>query len=317
MKVRAFLSSFLLAAGLVSAASPALCQNVQGIAPVQGATDATEKLRSFSVTRVGHGRPMILIPGLVSSGDVWSSTVEHFKDRYECHVLTLAGFAGQPAIPVPFLQTVRDDVLKYIADKKLDHPVLVGHSLGGFLAYWIAATAPDQVGPIVSVEGVPYPAALINPGATPETSRAAAEQMKTTYAQLTREQLGAQFRTLLAAMITDPKNAEAAAPWSRTSDPATVGEAMAELMTIDLRETAAAIRTPVLLIGAAKLAEDDASRKQVAAAYEAQVAKIPRHQVMMAEHARHFVMLDDPAFLFAAMDRFLGEASGSKPEAKP
>ena len=38
---------------------------------------------------------MILIPGLTCGGDVWKSTVEHFKDRYECHVLTLAGFAGE------------------------------------------------------------------------------------------------------------------------------------------------------------------------------------------------------------------------------
>lgn len=313
MKVKVFLSSFLLAAGLLSAASPVLSQNVQGIAPVQGATDATEKPRSFSVTRVGHGRPMILIPGLVSSGDVWASTVEHFKDRYECHVLTLSGFAGQPAIPAPSLQTVRDDVLKYIADKKLDHPVIVGHSLGGFLAYWIAATAPGKVGPIVAVDGVPYLSALMNPAATPETSRPVAEQMKQMYSKLTKEQLGAQSRMSLAAMITDPKNVETAAGWSATSDPATAGEAMAEMMTTDLRETVATIRTPVLLIGAADFAKDDATRKQVTAAYEAQVAKIPHHQVVMAEHARHFVMLDDPAFLFTAMDRFLGGASAGKP----
>ena len=34
--------------------------------------------------------------------------------------------------------------------------VMVGHSLGGFLALWVAATAPDAVGPIVAVDGVPY-----------------------------------------------------------------------------------------------------------------------------------------------------------------
>jgi pimeloyl-ACP methyl ester carboxylesterase len=64
-----------------------------------------------------------------------------------------------PASPVTFpapLQTVRDDVLRYIQEKKLDHPVIVGHSLGGFLAFWIAATAPDAVGPLVAVDGVPF-----------------------------------------------------------------------------------------------------------------------------------------------------------------
>ncbi len=289
MKRRSFVLS-LVVAGLVTAALPIRAQ---------------ETFHSFQVTRTGHGRPMILIPGLLSSGAVWSTTVEHFKDRYECHVLTLAGFAGQPAIPAPFLQTVRDDVLRYIAEKKLDHPVIVGHSLGGFLAWWIAATAPDKVGPVVAVDGVPYLAVLMNPSATAESSRPMADQMRQMYAKLTPEQLAAQSRLSLATMITDPKNVETAAAWSAASDPATAGTAMAEMMTTDLRSAVAAIRTPVLLIGAADFAKDEAARKQAAAAYEAQVAKVPDHQVVLAEHARHFIMLDDPAFLFTTMDRFL------------
>jgi len=293
MKVRV-LSSFLFTAGLLTAALPVLSQPVtQKIAPVQG---ATEKLRSFSVARVGHGRPMILIPGLLSSGDVWSSTVDHFKDRYECHVLTLAGFAGQPPIPAPFLQTVRDDVLRYIAEKKLDRPVIVGHSLGGFLAYWIAATAPDKVGPIVAVDGLPYLGALGNPQATPETNRPMAERIRTMYASFNKEQLAGQSKMAFAQMITDPKEVEEATAWSAASDPATAGQAVYEMMTTDLREAVASIRTPVLLVGAAG---------SPSALYEAQVAKIPVHRVVMAEKAKHFVMLDDPAFLFSTMDQFL------------
>jgi pimeloyl-ACP methyl ester carboxylesterase len=295
MKLRVLSSTLLLTLGLLTAASAAQSQTVQN--------------RSFSVTKVGHGRPMILIPGLVSSGDVWSSTVEHFKDRYECHVLTLAGFAGQPAVPAPFLQTVRDDVLRYIADQKLDRPVIVGHSLGGFLGLWIAATAPDKVGPVVSVEGLPFFGALGNPAATAEGNRARAEQMKQLFATFTKEQLGAQSRMSLGAMIKDPKQVETAASWAAASDPATAGLAMSEMMTTDLRDAVAAIRTPVLLVGAADSAKDEDSRKQMTALYEAQLAKIPNHQVAMATGARHFVMLDDPAFLFSTMDRFLAAAA--------
>src|ERR1043166_3653818 len=42
--------------------------------------------RSFTVQVTGHGKPMLLIPGLSCGGDVWKTSVEHFKDRYECHV---------------------------------------------------------------------------------------------------------------------------------------------------------------------------------------------------------------------------------------
>ena len=59
----------------------------------------------FQVT--GNGRPMILIPGLSCPGQVWDGTVARYKDRYEMHVLSLAGFAGVPRVPGPFLDTAR------------------------------------------------------------------------------------------------------------------------------------------------------------------------------------------------------------------
>jgi len=40
---------------------------------------------------------MILIPGLSCPGDVWDETVAHYKDRYQMHVLSLAGFRGRTA----------------------------------------------------------------------------------------------------------------------------------------------------------------------------------------------------------------------------
>src|ERR1700677_1286306 len=70
----------------------------------------------FKAVVTGSGPPMILIPGLASGGNVWDGTVAHFKDRYQCHVLTLAGFAGQPAMDGPFLEKVRDGIVKYIQE---------------------------------------------------------------------------------------------------------------------------------------------------------------------------------------------------------
>ena len=112
--------------------------------------------RSFHVDVVGRGRPMILIPGLSSSPDTWKTTVARYRDRYECHVLTLAGFVGQPPIAEPLIATARADLVKYIRDKHLDHPVVVGHSLGGTLAMGVAIDHPELVGPIVVVDMVPF-----------------------------------------------------------------------------------------------------------------------------------------------------------------
>src|ERR1700675_952234 len=133
---------------------------------------------SFHVDIVGKGQPMILIPGFASSGKTWDSTVARYKDRFECHVLTLAGFAGEPRIEAPFLETVRRDLATYIQKKKMNKPVIVGHSLGGFMALWLAEKEPDLVGPLVIVDSLPFLAAVMQPGATVESVKPMAENMR-------------------------------------------------------------------------------------------------------------------------------------------
>ncbi len=267
---------------------------------------APVRIPEFKVERVGRGRPMVLIPGLLSGGEVWKGAIARYSDRYDMHVLTLAGFAGAPPIAADsFLATERTAIIRYIRDNHLQKPVLVGHSLGAFLAFWIAATQPELVGPVVAVDGVPYFGALNDTSMTPERARPRAEQMRAMAATLTPDQLAMQTAMALRGQSRDSANMRLGERWGRVSDPATMGRAVAEIMTTDLRRQVAAIRTPVLLI-AAGFGMTDTQREITLASYRAQVSHVPNHRVMMATNARHFVMLDDPAFLFAAMDEFLG-----------
>ncbi len=260
---------------------------------------------SFDVAVTGTGRPILLIPGLKCTGEVWASTIDRYKDRHTLHVVTLAGFGGPAPIGGPFLPRVRDELIRYVREQRLDKPVIVGHSLGGFLAFWIAGTAPDLVGGVVAVDGVPFLPALSNPTATPETSRPQADQIRSMYASLTPEQMTAQGRMALTTMITAPSDVERAVAWVKRSDASATGIAVAELLTTDLRKNVAAITAPTLLIGALGAAPP-AMHPAFRAAYEAQVTTIRGARVIMAEKARHFIMLDDPTFFFAALDAFLG-----------
>jgi N-formylmaleamate deformylase len=260
---------------------------------------------SFAVRVVGTGKPMILIPGLSCSGAVWDATVEHFKHRYQMHVLTLAGFAGQPAIASPMLDTVRQELIEYIRLHRLERPVIVGHSLGGFIAYWVAATAPDVAGPIIAIDGMPYLADLFKPGATVQTVRPKAELLKKQMSSLTREQFVAQNRAFLTHTITAPEDVEHVAKDSERSSPVAVAQAMYELMTTDLRDVAASITSPTLLIASGASVKNAAEKEELLAHYERQLAKIQNHRVVLVEHARHFAMLDAPKFVYAEMESFL------------
>ncbi|MDR3402854.1 MAG: alpha/beta hydrolase [Chthoniobacter sp.] len=263
----------------------------------------------FSVTVTGSGPPMILIPGLACAGNVWDGAVEHFKDRYECHVVTLAGFAGQPAIGTPFLEPVRDGLIKYIQEKHLDHPILVGHSLGGFMSFWIGATAPDQVGPIVTLDGMPFYPALLDSTATAQSVLPEAEGMRAMFKTQTPEEFAFRIRGFLAAMITAPKDVAKVAEGCGKSDPKEVAQAFYEVMTIDLRPKVEAIRTPVLVIGATAAVTDPGQKQRAEDNYRSEVATIARHKVVFAAKAKHFIQLDEPDYFYQEVETFLKESA--------
>jgi N-formylmaleamate deformylase len=258
---------------------------------------------SFSVTVTGQGPAIVLIPGLLSSGEVWKSTVEKYQQKFTVHTVTLAGFGGPAPIGSPFLSRVRDELITYMRSQRLSKPIVIGHSLGGFMAFWIASTAPDLVGGVIAVDGVPFLPALGNPSATAASAAAQAKQIASIYASLTPEQLIAQSRMSMTMMITAPADVETAMAWVAKSDAATAGLAVAELSTTDLREDISKITAPVLLIGALGSAPEP-MRPTFEKAYHAQVARLPGARVKMAPKARHFIMFDDPSFLFAAFDEF-------------
>lgn len=264
--------------------------------------------RSFSVEVEGKGPPMILIPGLSCKGSIWNSVVAHYRNSYRIQVISLDGFAGTPPkaglAPGDLLPAVERDLASYIRAEKLSQPIVIGHSLGGFLALALAADEPELVGRVVSVDGLPFLSALFDPSATAEGSRAQAGALRDQIGSASQEQFAAQTKGSLATMITSPELAAGVAADSVKSDPRTVAEAMYEMMTTDLRPRLSKVRAKALLIGAGALVPE-AARTQVADLYRGQVASIPDHQFELAAKARHFVMLDDPAFFFQTVDRFL------------
>lgn len=257
----------------------------------------------FGVRVVGHGPPMILIPGLASSADVWNETVAHEQARFTCHVIELPGFAGRPAIAAPMLPTVRDALAAYIRAQRLERPVIVGHSLGGFLALDLARREPALVGKLVIVDGVPFLPAAFDGAATVESMRAALPAIRAHLTTSDAATFEAEQRANLAMMITDPAQQARALDWVLRSDRAAVADATTALMSTDLRPLLGTIASPTLVIETWR--GWGAERAAVERSYAAQFAALPSATRVMAERAKHFVMLDDPAFWFAQLDGFV------------
>ncbi len=275
------------------------------------ATAGERQTPSFKVDVEGKGAPVVLIPGLACSSEVWRETVAHLNgEGFQTHALTIAGFGDTKPIATDYLlATVRDDLAAYIRQNGLNHPVLIGHSLGGFIALSLAAKFPDLPGKVISVDGLPFLPAMINPAITPEGARNMAAGIK---AQMltpqTKEKREQTTRESLASMITSPENIDRETKVDVRSDQRTVAEAMLELMSADLRADMAKIKAPVLVLGTWIAYKDyGVTRASQIVAYKKQFERLPSAKIVVSETSRHFIQLDAPEWFYSQIDQFLGK----------
>ena len=265
----------------------------------------------FRVTVTGQGKPMILIPGLSSSGETWDTTVAYYRSRYECHVLTVAGFAGVPRVEAPILDKVRDGIAEYVRAKALGHPVIVGHSLGGFVALAVAARFPALPSKLVVLDAYPFLAGVISAGADGAKATQMADEIRRYMQAESQEDYERHIKSGASAraMVTSDKDFERIKTWELDSDRTAVTDAMAEMYAADLRDELEKIRCPTLVLATWIGFKQYIDHDRTEANLKRQYAKLAGVQIEITDSARHFIMLDEPRWLFASMDRFLSEVT--------
>lgn len=267
----------------------------------------SQSTSSFKTEVYGEGAPMILIPGLYCKGDVWKETVEHYKSKYECHVLTLAGFAGESAFRNDsILFTVKNEIALYIKQRNLNNPVIIGHSLGGFVALWLSSTYPDIAGPVVCVDAVPFLPGMILPDATAETSKDMAANMKKYMSNTDTSVVRANQKMYLPTMISDTNHINTVIEWAVSSHQPTIGQVMYEMYTTDLRNDIRNIKSPVLELGTwIAYKAYGATHESAVSLLKDQFKEFPSVIIAVNDSSRHFIMYDEPEWMFKQIDSFL------------
>ena len=259
----------------------------------------------FSVTVTGDGPDVLLVPGLASSGAVWDGTVADLKDHYRLHVLTLAGFAGEPAganaegdILAPSMEAID----AYIKANHLQKPVIVGHSLGGLMTLMLAKAHPEDAGKLVIVDALPYVGVIFNPMATVEMIKPQAAALRDGMIAAPAEAFKAQQTAGAARLVTSPADQAKVLAWSLASDRRILAESFYEDLTMDLRPGLAGIDTPTVLIYPVATGEDATTTDAV---YKTNYAAKPNITFSRIDNSRHFIMLDQPDAFYSALEAAL------------
>ncbi len=91
----------------------------------------------------GNGKPVVFIHGFPMTQDVWDDFGERFVDTNSVITIDLPGF-GRSENPSSFyLDHIADHVIRHILENEIIDSVIVGHSLGGYVALAMVEKRPD------------------------------------------------------------------------------------------------------------------------------------------------------------------------------
>jgi len=104
----------------------------------------------------GEGKPVILLHGFGAAMWVWEKQIEALSKEYRVYVLDLIGhgFSDRPKIPyrsetyIRFLKDFMDGI-------GVERATLVGNSMGGCLAWAMAALFPERVDKLILINSMP------------------------------------------------------------------------------------------------------------------------------------------------------------------
>lgn len=275
------------------------------------ATVQSQETKTIHVEKYGEGKPAILLPGLMSSGDLFDDMLSYLSEEYECHVVTFAGFAGKPPIMADrYLPEFKTAVEEYIKTNNLGDVSMIGHSLGGFLSLKIASDQNVGVREVIVLDALPFLAAASNPNAEEGFSEARAKMYWNSTKGQDQESLRAMRRMSLQYMIGSEKHTDEVISWAMDSDLKTEAWSVMEMMGIDLRDDISTIDAPVLVLAAfddENRAGPSMNRESVQETYANQYRNAPNLTLKVAQKAKHFIMYDDPIWVKNEIMTFIKE----------
>lgn len=105
----------------------------------------------------GSGPAIILIHGFPMNRQVWDQFELAFTDRFTVFTPDLPGFGASEIIPGDFsLRDVAALMNDWISSEQLTNPVLIGHSLGGYVALEMIRRNPEKFRGLVLFHSTAY-----------------------------------------------------------------------------------------------------------------------------------------------------------------
>ena len=257
------------------------------------------------MTATASRRPaVVFLHGVGGSAQVWAPQLAAFAAASFAPVaLDLIGYGARPAVTVMNFDDLAADVEAAIAQRGLERPVLVGHSLGGMVAQTALRRRPEG-----------YSAAILSATSPAFGNPAGDFQRKFVSDRLGPLQSGKTLPELAADIVAgiigpaaEPGGRALAIAAMSAVHPDTYRAAVRCLVTFDERANLAAIRVPVLCLAGAH------DRNAAAQMMQRMAGQIDGASYYCLPAVGHLANLEAPAAFNAASLDFLCRIFKSDP----
>jgi esterase len=99
--------------------------------------------------------PLIILHGFLASSRNWRQVAQRLADKFHVYVPDLRNHGASPHHPLMDYPAMAADLLRFIDERGLETASLLGHSMGGKVAMWLALTSPNKVNKLIVADIAP------------------------------------------------------------------------------------------------------------------------------------------------------------------
>jgi esterase len=99
--------------------------------------------------------PLIILHGFFASSRNWRSVAQQLADKFHVYALDMRNHGASPHNPVMDYDVMAKDVLQFMDARHITAVSLLGHSMGGKVAMWLALNHPGRVSQLIVVDIAP------------------------------------------------------------------------------------------------------------------------------------------------------------------
>lgn len=101
----------------------------------------------------GAGKPLIILHGLFGMSDNWMTLSRQFTDNgFQVYIVDARNHGRSPHSDEFNYALMSEDLVELMDDENISAATVIGHSMGGKTAMWLACTQPDRVSKLISVD---------------------------------------------------------------------------------------------------------------------------------------------------------------------